>query len=310
MRRRSADPIMFGRPFTVGDALAAGLSRWDVRRMLAAGDIRHVVTDAYIDSQTEETLDIRLQALSRVVPSSCVICDVTACWVHGVAVLADPDRVWVPPVQLFRTSGRDRLRRSGCVGGKRMINLRTDVDEMRDLLVTTRLRTALDLGRLRSRRDSFIALNALARSGGFGRSELRAELPRFRGMRGVVQLRDLVQHVDPRIESPGESTVLLQIIDSALPRPEPQWVVRSELGVEIYRLDFAYAEIKLAVEYDGEAFHSSPEQRDRDRTRRDYLRGRGWTFVVLRKEHVFGTSPQTVALVRRGIDRALALRAG
>jgi very-short-patch-repair endonuclease len=78
----------------------------------------------------------------------------------------------------------------------------------------------------------------------------------------------------------------------------------------MFRLDFAYVEIKLAVEYDGEAFHSSPEQQERDRARRDYLRGHGWTFVVLRKEHVFGTSPQTVALVRRGIDRALALRAG
>jgi hypothetical protein len=300
---------MFGRPFTVPDALTAGLSRWDVRRMLSAGDIRHIVTDAYVDSQTEDTLDTRLEALSKVVPDTCVICDVTACWVHGVEVLADPDRVWVPPVQIFRTSGRDRLRRSGCVGGKRMIDLRRDVEEMRDLLVTTKLRTALDLGRLRFRRDGFIALNALARGGGFGRSELRAELPRFRGMRGVVQLRDLVQHVDPRIESPGESTVLLQIVDSALPRPEPQWVVRNLLGVEMFRLDFAYAEIKLAVEYDGEAFHSSAEQQERDRVRRDYLRGLGWTFVVLRKEHVFGTSPQTVALVRHGIDRAFALRA-
>ncbi len=300
---------MFGRPFTVADALAAGLGRWDVRRMLAAGEIRHIVTDAYIDSQTEETLDVRLQALSRVVPGNCVICDVTACWVHGVEVLADPDRVWVPPVQLFRTSGRDRLRRCGCAGGKRMIDLRMDVVEMRDLLVTTKLRTALDLGRLRSRRDGFIALNALARTGGFGRSELRAELPRFRGMRGVVQLRDLVLHVDPRIESPAESTVFLQIIDGALPRPEPQWVIRSELGVEMFRLDFAYAEIKLAVEYDGEAFHSSAEQQRRDRARRDYLRGHGWTFVVLQKEHVFGASPQTVALVRAGIDRALARRA-
>jgi hypothetical protein len=300
---------MFGRPFTIPEAADAGLTRSQVRRMLADGDIRHVISNAYVDSGTDDALDVRLCALGKVVPPNCVVCDVTACWLHGVDVLAEIDPLWVPPVVIFRAAGSDRIRRWGCVGGKRDLDLDGDVVRIGDLLVTTKLRTALDMGRLRSRRDGYMALNALARGGGFGRPELRAELPRFKGMRGVIQLRDLVPQVDPRIESPGESTVFLQIADGDLPRPEPQWVIRNRIGVEMFRLDFAYVQLKLAVEYDGAAFHSSPEQRERDRVRRQYLSRLGWTFVVLRKEQVFGTCPQTVALVRRGIDEALAQRA-
>ena len=40
---------------------------------------------------------------------------------------------------------------------------------------------------------------------------------------------------------------------------------------------------RVAVEYDGEDFHSRPEQRERDRQRRAKLRELGWKVMVLTK---------------------------
>ncbi|WP_432476255.1 DUF559 domain-containing protein [Nocardioides sp. GXQ0305] len=54
-------------------------------------------------------------------------------------------------------------------------------------------------------------------------------------------------------------------------------------GVPTYRLDLAYPRAKVAVEYDGEEFHSRPEDRARDEARRDVLRRQGWYVIVLTK---------------------------
>ena len=139
---------------------------------------------------------------------------------------------------------------------------------------------------------------------GSERLKSQIELPRFRGQRGVVQLRSLTPLVVPEVESPAESVVLLQIIDGGLPIPTAQWLVRDDRQVIIARLDFGYPEIKLAVEYDGEDVHSSVEQRAHDLRRRDRLIAAGWTVVVLTKGQVFVPSPTTVAMVRAGIAEA------
>ncbi|WP_433185684.1 AAA domain-containing protein [Actinoallomurus sp. CA-150999] len=58
----------------------------------------------------------------------------------------------------------------------------------------------------------------------------------------------------------------------------PQW------GVGDYRLDFALAhpdrpgQMVLAVEADGERYHSAPSARDRDRLRQEHLERLGWRF--------------------------------
>jgi hypothetical protein len=303
-------PLMYGTPFTMADAHRAGLSTSAVRRMLGCGEVRHVIGDVYLDSGTQLSREIRLAALEKVVPPNCVACDETAAWVEGVDLFPEPDPIWVPPIHVFRTAGDDRLRRRGCATGKRELDLETDVTRLDRLMVTTKIRTACDLGRLRRRSDAYVALCMLARAGGFGRSELSAQLGRFKGMRGVIQLRDLVGIVETRVESHAEARVLLQIHDAGLPIPECQWVVRHQSGFELFRLDFAYPAIKLCIEYDGVAFHSTAEQVHRDRERRAYLRRHGWLVVVLRKEHVYGSCPQTAAIVRRAIDEATWALAG
>jgi very-short-patch-repair endonuclease len=170
---------------------------------------------------------------------------------------------------------------AGARGRHRTLEPR-DVMTVDGLRVTTPLRTALDLGCVLYRRDAMAALNVFARQHGVTSELLAAELPRYRGRRGVVQLRRLIPLVDARIESVRESWVWLEICESGLPRPEPQhWVLVDRRPK--YRLDFAYPAQRVAVEYDGRDFHDSEEQRRDDEKRRRWLRQNGWTVVVVRQ---------------------------
>ena len=52
--------------------------------------------------------------------------------------------------------------------------------------------------------------------------------------------------------------------------PTPQF------RIEAYYVDFAFPDIKLAIEADGAAYHSD-DRKERDRIRDSFLRRRGWT---------------------------------
>jgi very-short-patch-repair endonuclease len=47
-----------------------------------------------------------------------------------------------------------------------------------------------------------------------------------------------------------------------------------------YRLDFAYADRKLAIEVDGYVWHFSPDHLKRDHSRRNRLQAAGWRVLV------------------------------
>jgi hypothetical protein len=192
---------------------------------------------------------------------------------------AELDRT--PPIECYVLRGHDPADRHECAGGTRDL-LPEDWLEIGGVRVTTPLRTTMDLGCTLSRRKALAAMDALMRAYGFSHADMRRLLPRYFRRRGVVQLRELLPLVDPRAESRGESWTRLEIHDRGLPSPEPQyWVLVA--GAPTYRLDLAYPHARVAVEYDGEEFHSSDEDRAADRKRRRWLRDHGWTVIVVDK---------------------------
>jgi hypothetical protein len=113
------------------------------------------------------------------------------------------------------------------------------------------------------------------------RGEFRAEVehrirvrPDPRGRRRAGVLLDLVTGL---AESPAESRMLLVLFDAGLPVPESQYPVCDIHGRERYRLDFAWPEAMVALEYDGYAAHA--ERGDVDEMRDMDLRRRGWTVI-------------------------------
>lgn len=295
--------LFLGQPFTRRDASAAGMSTKVLRRLLGDGSVRRVLHGVFVDAAAADTLQLRSRALLAATPRNAVVCDRTAAWLYGVDVTGPAGHVGVPPIDVFRAGGDNRIRRDTCRAGTRTL-APLDIEELDGLAVTTPLRTALDLGRMLPRGEAIGALDGLLRLGRFNAGDLSRELPRFRGARGVVQLRGLVPLADARAESPAESRLRLQLHDAGLPRPDVQFEVRTPYGALVARLDLAYADLLLAIEYDGRDFHTTPEAQAHDRARRQRLRRLGWTVLVLTREDVYGPNPPAaykVALARTAL---------
>ncbi|HEU5475785.1 MAG TPA: DUF559 domain-containing protein [Actinophytocola sp.] len=78
-------------------------------------------------------------------------------------------------------------------------------------------------------------------------------------------------------ESPAESAVLLKLYDAGLPLPTPQYRILDIDGRERYRIDFAWEEPRVALEYDGRDAHE--DRAERDAEREADLRRRGWRVI-------------------------------
>jgi hypothetical protein len=267
-------------PFTCEDAARLGVGRHALRRMVCDGLLRRVFRNVYVAADVPDTIELRVEAVALVTPPYGVLVDRTAAWVHGVDTLAYHELGVLPSLEVFVIRDYAPRRRRGVDSGQRDLD---PLDMMRlppGILVTTPLRTALDLGCLLMRPLALATLDQFIRMHGLTIERMRSESLRYRGRRGVVQLRQLIGLADGRAESPGESWVRLALHDAGLPPPVPQFCVRVDADT-FYRLDLAYPFHRVCIEYDGELYHSTSEQRAADELRRKWLRAQGWTVIVV-----------------------------
>lgn len=293
-----------GSPFTAAMAMERGLSRDRLRDLLAHGLVRQPLHAVYVAAAVPDTLVLRAEAAALVLPDHAVVCDLCAAWLHGVDLLDFAELDLVPRLDVVSTDGHEGSRRPEVFGGKR--DLRADeIMTVHGVRVTTPVRTVCDIARLRGRLRALAALDEFRRVHGISEQELRGMLPRFARRRGVIQLRELIPLSTDRADSQAESWIRLIIHDAGLPLPEPQvWSLVPGWGR--VRTENAYAHLRIAVEYDGEEFHTSEEDREHDRLRRDALRRAGWIVIVVRKD---GLGEQARAVWLRELAAAMASRA-
>ena len=84
--------------------------------------------------------------------------------------------------------------------------------------------------------------------------------------------------IDPRAESAPESRVRIALVLAGL-QPVPQFEVHARDRL-LARVDLAFPEVRLAVEYEG-AYHFEDDQIVRDDERYARLRTAGWTVIRL-----------------------------
>ena len=164
-----------------------------------------------------------------------------------------------------------RLRNKLVESGQRML-LPSETEMVDGLRVTTPLRTACDVGRLLHRDQAIGVLDALGALNRYDAPQLLAETARFKGYRGVRQLRYLAPLVDKRSGSPGESTLRLRWLEVPLPRPECQVEVCGPDGRSFF-VDIGLPDRRFGAEYFGEEFHAE-EQREHDENRLSWVRER------------------------------------
>jgi hypothetical protein len=295
-------PLPLERPFSPAESRAEGVSPHQLANLRERGLVRCVVRGAYAVAQVADSLETRTTALKLVLARGAIVVDRTAAWLHGVDILPRSAVYVPPPVQIFSRDG-SRLRRPGVASGVRSLR-DFDVMEIDGLRVTTPLRTALDLGRLLGRFEALAALDGFLRLG-VSHAQILTSVERFKGERGVVQLRWIAPLANGRAESPAESALRLHWYDAGLPTPELQWWVHDDDGVPCYRIDLALPELRYGAEYFGEAFHTEADA-DHDEDRLAWLQSaRRWTIDVFVRTDIYYPGDPTGRLLE-GLHRARA----
>lgn len=278
-----------GRPFHIRDLGALGLTYRKVEMAVSDGLLRRVTRGVYQRVDLPDTHETRVAALALAIAADHVAVDRTAAALLGVDVVTWGEHAAPPPVEVCALRGSNPTHLPEARGRSRDLPPE-DITEIDGIKVTTPLRTAMDLGCNLRRREALAAMICLARVYGLAVEQLQRALPRFKGRRGVRQLRGLVPLVDPRIESAREAWTWLEIWLAGLPLPEPQFWILID-AIPTYRLDFAWEHLRVCIEYDGwEAHERTPEQKEYDELRRQWLRDNGWTVIVIRRGDFSGAA--------------------
>lgn len=114
------------------------------------------------------------------------------------------------------------------------------------------------------------------------RATVGGRLARQVDRRGVARAELLLDLGTGLAESPQESALLLTVVDAGLPVPVPQHEVPDLDGQAACRLDLAWPELRIALEYDGRAAHENWVAADAARDA--WLASRGWVTVRARAE--------------------------
>lgn len=281
-------PVTFppDHPFTTADLRRLGITRHRLRRLLEEGVVRQILRGVFVPGTWPDSPVTRARAAAAVLPEHCVLADRSAAALHGVDVLDFAELDVVADLEVVSVDASNPTRRGGVLGGKR--DLRPDeIMTIGGVRVTTPIRTACDIACLRGRWRAIATLDAFRTHHELTLTQLTDMLPRFVGRRGVTQLRELIPLSRPDVDSQPESWIRIELVDEGYVMPESQVWVWVE-GWGRVRVENGYVHLRIAVEYDGEEFHSEDADREHDEARRAALRSAGWIIIVVRRDGLSG----------------------
>lgn len=185
----------------------------------------------------------------------------------------------------------------------RSLDLRAEHVSRRNGVPTTHpMRTLVDLGAVVSRRAVADALERalVARLCSVAAVEAMVFDVSQRGRNGVGVLRRIVDDRALRAASPDgllEPRMARLFVRFELPAPTYQFVV-TDGGVFVARVDFAYPELRIAIEVDGFAVHGAPDAMAADFVRQNRLLALGWTVLRFTWHQVVREPAKVAAAIR------------
>jgi hypothetical protein len=203
--------------------------------------------------------------------------------IAGVAASALHGAQWVDddvPIELIWNYGRSP---SGLV----VRNETLPDDEMTQVAgipVTTRVRTAFDLGRYLPRGEAVARLDSLMRAQVFSIEDVLLLAKRYRGARGLKALRAALPLVDGGAASPRETWLRLLYIDAGLPAPTTQIPIVEGRWKVVRVADMGWEEFMVVSEYDGDQHRTDRRQYTKDIRSLRKARSLGWIVDQVIKE--------------------------
>ncbi|MDI2034653.1 type IV toxin-antitoxin system AbiEi family antitoxin domain-containing protein [Paenarthrobacter nitroguajacolicus] len=202
----------------------------------------------------------------------------SAARLHGLYLLEVDDRVHITtPTTASRS----------CHGMDVVPHTRTlepgDIRTVRGMLCTSLERTVVDSCLILNDRQSLVLMDHALRFGA-DRAQMQLMCDHLKGRNGVVALRRALANADARSESPGETLTRELLQRLRIDMPDLQVRVSTVEGD--HRLDLAWRNKKLALEFDGKVkyFDYAPtsEVLYKERQRENALIELGWTFIRIK----------------------------
>lgn len=259
-----------GRPFTLAEALKAGVGR----RRLHSSQFVRLHRGVFRSADTEETFALRVHAALLVLPDDAALSHQSALRWCGYDGLPDA------PLH-FSTAKAARIEREGLVVHRRQALLRSGLID--GVPVLGAARTFVDIATEVGERELLRIGDWMVRHGHVDLLELRAFAAESH-LDGVQRARRVAPLVRERVDSPRESDVRWIIIATGLPVPEPNVDICDGAGVRVAKGDLVYVRERIIVEHDGWHHERDAAQRQRDHLRRELLESLGWKVVVITTE--------------------------
>jgi very-short-patch-repair endonuclease len=258
-----------GRIFRGSQAIASGLL---TRNELRSTAWRPLFRDVYADAGLTVSHRTRCTAAARLLlPPGAALAGRAAAALFGAGTVETTD-----PLDVVVPAGT----RFGPVAGLRVHNVRLDPGDTLDragIPVTSPLRTCWDLACWLDAVEAVTVIDPMIAGRLVTASGLRDYALDRAGRRGWRRTVRAANLADGGAESPPESRLRVRLVLAGLPRPRTQYVITRD-GRFVARVDLAWPEFRIAIEYDG-MWHHDPAQFHRDRRRLNQILGEDWLVL-------------------------------
>jgi hypothetical protein len=277
--------------------LSAGIDPDSLLTALRSCRLRRIQRGIYAPRAVELTpLAIARAAVLSSGVLDAVASHLTAARVHGLARPGGTQPEHVTVARTVRRRDRRDLRFHG--RGLRL----GEVELYEGVAVTTVARTLVDLAGSLERLAAVWAIDDALRRGLCSRGDLRSAAQPYPTRTGVA-VSARIAEADGVAESILETAGRLALLDYGVPLPVAQYEVVDSSGAVLARLDGAYPEQRLGLEFDGRHHHDQPKAVLHDRRRQNRLEALGWHVLRFTWWDVVHDPAAFAADVRRAITR-------
>ena len=263
------------------EALAAGMTRDEVRHRLRSGRWRALAPGLYLREPLggDDPFEVARQAYvleavaaARRIEGSAVAYG-SAALMHGMELASGVPRrreLVVPPGAWNGIRGGVRVRLADL--GANEVNATGEVP------VTVPARTWVDVARSSPLADALSVGDSALRLGLATPQALRATLDHHPAARGLKRAAHALELLSPLRENPLESRAFAWFVEAGLPLPECQVEIWDGHGF-IGRVDFLWRWARLIAEADGRLKYMDPDALYAEKRREDRLRADGYDVI-------------------------------
>lgn len=266
---QALDPALRGEPFSTRTGRAHGATRSRLRAADLISPIR-----GFRIHRDDDDLTVRLRAYALHRRRDFAFSHITAARLYGIPL---PGTASSDIHVSVRAPGRAPDIR-GFVGHQLR---RWETWSVGDVPVTTPPQTWLDLAPMLSVAELIVAADFLVgtKASLSSTAELREAITQSPGRRGIARARLALERARVGSESPGETHLRLLLAHAGLPEPVLNLGLYEATGGFVARVDMAYRDARVALEYEGDVHRVDRRTWMKDIRRRERIEDLGWRVV-------------------------------